>query len=88
MFPFNSDGASPACSGAGMVTVEFGAMDSADVHCEVCEGRRFAADVQGYELAGKNFAEVPALLAADAVEYCKVANVPAASASVSSSRCA
>ena len=45
MFPFNSDGASPACSGAGMVTVEFGAMDSADVHCEVCEGRRFASDV-------------------------------------------
>ena len=78
MFSFNSDGACPACSGAGVVTVEFGAMDSADVPCEVCEGRRFAADVLGYELAGKNIAEVLALPAAEAVEYCTAAKVSAA----------
>ena len=78
MFSFNSDGACPACSGAGVVTVEFGAMDSADVPCEVCEGRRFAADVLDYELAGKNIADVLALPAVEAVEYCTVAKVPAA----------
>nr|WP_246819944.1 excinuclease ABC subunit UvrA [Corynebacterium sp. HMSC05E07] len=78
MFSFNSDGACPVCSGAGVVTVEFGAMDSADVPCEVCEGRRFAADVLGYKLAGKNIAEVLALPAAEAVEYCKSAKVAAA----------
>lgn len=78
MFSFNSEGACPACSGAGVVTVEFGAMDSADVPCEVCEGRRFAADVLGYELAGKNIAEVLALPAVEAVEFCREAKVPAA----------
>lgn len=78
MFSFNSEGACPACSGAGVVTVEFGAMDSADVPCEVCEGRRFAADVLGYELAGKNIAEVLALPAVEAVEFCREAKVTAA----------
>ena len=78
MFSFNSEGACPACSGAGVVTVEFGAMDSADVPCEVCEGRRFAADVLGYDLAGKNIAEVLALPAVEAVEFCRAAKVPAA----------
>lgn len=78
MFSFNSEGACPAWSGAGVVTVEFGAMDSADVPCEVCEGRRFAADVLGYELAGKNIAEVLALPAVEAVEFCREAKVPAA----------
>lgn len=78
MFSFNSEGACPACSGAGVVTVEFGAMDSADVPCEVCEGRRFAADVLGYDLAGKNIAEVLALPAVEAVEFCREAKVPAA----------
>lgn len=78
MFSFNSEGACPACSGAGVVTVEFGAMDSADVPCEVCEGRRFAADVLGYQLAGKNIAEVLALPAVEAVELCREAKVPAA----------
>ena len=77
MFSFNSEGACPACSGAGVVTVEFGAMDSADVPCEVCEGRRFAADVLGYELAGKNIAEVLALPAVEAVEFCREAKVTA-----------
>lgn len=78
MFSFNSEGACPACSGAGVVTVEFGAMDSADVPCEVCEGRRFAADVLGYQLAGKNIAEVLALPAVEAVDFCREAKVPAA----------
>lgn len=78
MFSFNSEGACPACSGAGVVTVEFGAMDSADVPCEVCEGRRFAADVLGYELAGKNIAEVLALPTVEAVEFCREAKVTAA----------
>ncbi|TRX51109.1 excinuclease ABC subunit UvrA [Corynebacterium guaraldiae] len=78
MFSFNSEGACPACSGAGVVTVEFGAMDSADVPCEVCEGRRFAADVLGYELAGKNIAEVLALPAVEAVEFCRETKVTAA----------
>ena len=78
MFSFNSEGACPACSGAGVVTVEFGVMDSADVPCAVCEGRRFAADVLGYELAGKNIAEVLALPAVEAVEFCREAKVTAA----------
>lgn len=78
MFSFNSEGACPACSGAGVVTVEFGAMDSADVPCEVCEGRRFAAGVLEYQLAGKNIAEVLALPAVEAVEFCREAKVPAA----------
>lgn len=53
LFSANSEGACPNCNGAGVIYVEFGFMDGADVPCEVCEGRRFSEDVLRYELGGK-----------------------------------
>ncbi|MDO5031250.1 excinuclease ABC subunit UvrA [Corynebacterium sp.] len=78
LYSFNSEGACPKCSGAGVVYVEFGFMDGVDVPCEVCEGRRFAQEVLEHTLAGKNIAEVLALPAAEAVEFFQEAKVTAA----------
>ena len=69
LFSANSEGACPNCNGAGVIYVEFGFMDGADVPCEVCEGRRFSEDVLRYELGGKNIADVLETPAAEAAAY-------------------
>ena len=45
LFSANSEGACPKCNGAGVVYVELGVMSGVDVTCEICQGRRFSADV-------------------------------------------
>lgn len=71
LFSANSDGACPHCNGAGVVWVDLGLMSGVDVPCEVCEGRRFNDEVLGYELAGKNIADVLELPAEQAAAYFK-----------------
>ncbi len=78
LFSANSEGACPQCNGAGVVHVELGFMQGADVPCEVCEGRRFAQEVLDFQLGGKNIAEVLELSAHQAVEYFDAVSVRAA----------
>jgi len=58
LFSANSEGACPACSGAGVIYTDLGMMAGVTTVCEECEGRRFQASVLEYRLGGKNIAEV------------------------------
>lgn len=78
LFSPNSEGACPNCKGAGVVYVDLGFMQGADVVCEVCEGKRFDAEVLEFTLAGRNIAEVLDMPASEAVGYLKEAKVTAA----------
>ncbi|CAN7366203.1 excinuclease ABC subunit UvrA [Arthrobacter sp. LjRoot78] len=58
LFSSNSEGACPACNGAGVIFTELGVMATVESPCEDCEGRRFQASVLEYTLGGRNIAEV------------------------------
>jgi excinuclease UvrABC ATPase subunit len=61
LFSSNSEGACPACKGAGVIYTELGVMATVESTCEECEGRRFQAAVLEYTLGGRNIAEVLAM---------------------------
>lgn len=69
LFSSNSEGACPACKGAGVIFTELGVMATVESVCEECEGRRFQASVLEYELGGRNIAEVLAMPVAEAEEF-------------------
>ncbi|MBL3700537.1 ATP-binding cassette domain-containing protein [Leucobacter luti] len=69
LFSANSEGACPECKGAGIIFTDLGMMATMESPCEVCEGRRFAAEVLEYTLGGKNIAEVLELSMAEAHEF-------------------
>ena len=69
LFSPNSDGACPNCNGAGVIYTELGFMDTVTTPCEVCEGRRFQAEVLEFELGGKNISEVFEMSVTDAEEF-------------------
>lgn len=58
LFSANSEGACPACNGAGVIYTNLRIMASVTTVCEECEGRRFQASVLEYRLGGLNIAEV------------------------------
>ncbi|MDG4666757.1 excinuclease ABC subunit UvrA [Mycobacterium sp. 236(2023)] len=80
LFSSNSEGACPACNGAGVIYTELGVMATVESTCEECEGRRFQAEVLEYTLGGQNIAEVLAMPVTDAAGYfgSDEAKVPAA----------
>jgi excinuclease UvrABC ATPase subunit len=69
LFSSNSEGACPACNGAGVIFTELGVMATVESTCEECEGRRFQAAVLEYTLGGRNIAEVLALPVTEALEF-------------------
>jgi excinuclease UvrABC ATPase subunit len=69
LFSANSEGACPACNGAGVIYTDLGMMAGVSTICEECEGRRFQASVLNYRLGGKNIAEVLDLPVVDAVAF-------------------
>ncbi|HWM74455.1 MAG TPA: excinuclease ABC subunit UvrA [Nocardioides sp.] len=69
LFSSNSEGACPACKGAGVIYTELGIMNTVESTCEECEGRRFQAAVLKYTLGGRNIAEVLAMPVTDAEEF-------------------
>ncbi|WP_090853475.1 ATP-binding cassette domain-containing protein [Nocardioides lianchengensis] len=58
LFSANSEGACPACKGAGVIITELGFMDTVSTPCEECDGKRFQAAVLDLRLGGLNIAEV------------------------------
>ena len=80
LFSSNSEGACPACNGAGVIYTDLGVMATVESRCEECEGRRFGASVLEYTLGGQNIAEVLAMPVADAEQFFSDgdAKVPAA----------
>jgi excinuclease UvrABC ATPase subunit len=69
LFSPNSDGACPNCNGAGVIYTELSFMDTVATTCEVCEGKRFLADVLEYELGGKDISEVFEMPVSEAEEF-------------------
>ncbi|HKY36308.1 MAG TPA: excinuclease ABC subunit UvrA [Polyangiaceae bacterium] len=82
LFSANSEGACPACNGAGVIYTDLGMMAGVSTVCEECEGRRFQASVLEYRLGKLNIAEVLDLSVQDAVEFFGAGNAhtPAAHA--------
>lgn len=58
LFSPNSEGACPSCNGAGVVFTDLGFMATVSSVCEVCDGKRFMAEVLEYKLGGKDISEV------------------------------
>ncbi|TDB88500.1 excinuclease ABC subunit UvrA [Actinomadura sp. KC216] len=69
LFSANSEGACPACNGAGVIYTELGFMDGVTTTCEDCEGKRFEASVLDYHLGGRDISEVLAMSVAEAEEF-------------------
>ncbi len=81
LFSANSEGACQTCSGNGVIYTDLGAMGSVANVCEVCEGKRFQAEVLEYKLGGKDISEVLAMSVTEAEEYFDgPGNTPAAHA--------
>ncbi|MGN6299942.1 MAG: ATP-binding cassette domain-containing protein [Angustibacter sp.] len=66
LFSANSEGACPACNGAGVIYTDLAMMAGVAVTCEACEGRRFQPAVLEYRLGGKDISEVLAMPVAEA----------------------
>ncbi len=69
LFSANSEGACPACKGAGVIFTELGVMATVESTCEECEGKRFLASVLEYTLGDHNIAEVLAMSVSEAEEF-------------------
>jgi excinuclease ABC A subunit len=61
LFSANSEGACPACNGAGVIYTDLAVMASVATTCEDCEGKRYDASVLKYKLGGKDISEVLAM---------------------------
>jgi excinuclease ABC A subunit len=69
LFSANSEGACPNCNGAGVIYSDLGMMAGVATPCEVCEGKRFQAEVLDYEFGGKDISEVLSMSVAAAEEF-------------------
>jgi excinuclease UvrABC ATPase subunit len=69
LFSANSEGACPACNGAGVIYTDLGMMQGVITVCEECGGRRFQSSVLEYRLGGLNIAEVLDLPVSEALAF-------------------
>jgi excinuclease UvrABC ATPase subunit len=69
LFSANSEGACPACKGAGVIFTELGVMATVESTCEECEGKRFLVSVLEYTLGDRNIAEVLAMSVTEAERF-------------------
>ncbi len=69
LFSANSEGACPACNGAGVIFTELGVMATVESTCEECEGKRYQAAVLEYTFGGKDISEVLAMPVAEALDF-------------------
>ena len=80
LFSANSEGACPACNGAGVIYTDLAIMAGVATTCEDCGGRRFQAAVLEYQLGGQNISQVLAMPVDQANQFFAIgpAKVPAA----------
>ncbi|MEA2219922.1 MAG: hypothetical protein QOJ35_2548, partial [Solirubrobacteraceae bacterium] len=69
LFSANSEGACPACNGAGVIYVDLAMMAGVASTCVDCDGKRFQAEVLEYTLGGKDISEVLAMAVTEAIEF-------------------
>ncbi|GAB3221498.1 excinuclease ABC subunit UvrA [Glycomyces halotolerans] len=80
LFSANSEGACPACNGAGVIYTDLAMMAGVATTCEECEGKRFGASVLEYRFGGRDISEVLGMSVAEAHAFFADADskVPAA----------
>jgi excinuclease ABC A subunit len=69
LFSANSEGACPNCNGAGVIYTDLAMMAGVATVCEVCDGKRFLAEVLEYTFGGKDISEVLAMSVTEAEEF-------------------
>ncbi|WP_372736962.1 ATP-binding cassette domain-containing protein, partial [Nocardioides sp.] len=69
LFSANSEGACPACKGAGVIFTDLGVMATVESTCEECEGKRFRAAVLDYRFGGRNISEVLEMPVSEALGF-------------------
>jgi excinuclease UvrABC ATPase subunit len=69
LFSANSEGACPACNGAGVIYTDLAMMAGVATVCEECEGRRFQASVLEYRFGGRDISEVLAMPVTEAEAF-------------------
>ena len=69
LFSSNSEGACPACNGAGVIYTDLAMMAGVAITCEECGGKRFQASVLDYHLGGKDISEVLAMPVSEAATF-------------------
>jgi excinuclease UvrABC ATPase subunit len=69
LFSANSEGACPNCNGAGVIYTDLAMMAGVATVCEVCDGKRFQAEVLEYTFGGKDISEVLAMSVTEAAEF-------------------
>jgi excinuclease UvrABC ATPase subunit len=69
LFSANSEGACPNCNGAGVIYTDLAMMAGVATVCEVCDGKRFQAEVLEYTFGGKDISEVFAMSVTEAEEF-------------------
>ena len=80
LFSPNSEGACPTCNGAGVIFTDLAMMAGVSTPCEVCEGKRFQAEVLEYTLGGQDISQVLTMSVDQALEFFSAgeARIPAA----------
>jgi excinuclease UvrABC ATPase subunit len=80
LFSANSEGACPNCNGAGVIFTDLAMMAGIATTCEVCDGKRFDAQVLNHLFGGADISEVLAMSATRARDFFAAgdARVPAA----------
>jgi len=61
LFSANSEGACPACNGAGVIYTDLAMMAGVASVCEDCEGKRYQPAVLEYKLGGRDISELLAM---------------------------
>ncbi|HEV3226896.1 MAG TPA: excinuclease ABC subunit UvrA [Acidimicrobiales bacterium] len=69
LFSANSEGACPACNGAGVIYTDLATMAGVTTTCDECGGKRFEASVLKYRLGGRDISEVLAMPVTEAVAF-------------------
>ncbi|ANW22317.1 excinuclease ABC subunit UvrA (plasmid) [Streptomyces clavuligerus] len=69
LFSANSEGACPACKGAGVIYTDLAIMAGVSTPCEECEGKRYQASVLEHRLGGRDISEVLAMSVTEAAEF-------------------
>jgi excinuclease UvrABC ATPase subunit len=69
LFSPNSEGACPACKGAGVIYIDLAIMAGVPMTCEECEGKRFQSAVLEYRLGGYDISEVLAMPVEEARDF-------------------
>ena len=69
LFSANSEGACPACNGAGVIYTDLAMMAGVATTCEECDGKRYEPSVLEYRFGGRDISEVLAMSVTQAQEF-------------------